>query len=116
MQLISATNLHRKMGVRSGETLRTSLFGKARANRLAHRPDLHVQIKKCWPGVKWRTILWMKIHFEKLTSNDSSFLSFERIDSEFPFYWHYHPEFELALIADSHGRRLLYRSRSFVKI
>lgn len=49
----------------------------------------------------------MKIHFEKLTSNGSSFHSFERTDSEFPFYWHYHPEFELTLIVDSHGQRLV---------
>jgi AraC-like DNA-binding protein len=50
---------------------------------------------------------WMKIHFEKLTANGASFLSFERIDSEFPFYWHYHPEFELTLILDSYGQRLV---------
>jgi AraC-like DNA-binding protein len=49
----------------------------------------------------------MKIHFEKLTANGASFLSFERIDSEFPFYWHYHPEFELTLILDSYGQRLV---------
>jgi AraC-like DNA-binding protein len=51
--------------------------------------------------------LTMKIHFEKLTANGGSFLSFERIDSEFPFYWHYHPEFELTLILDSYGQRLV---------
>ncbi len=49
----------------------------------------------------------MKIHFEKLTSNGGSFNSFERSDSEFPFYWHYHPEFELTLIVDSCGQRLV---------
>jgi AraC-like DNA-binding protein len=49
----------------------------------------------------------MKIHFEKLTANGRSFLSFERIDSDFPFYWHYHPEFELTLILDSYGQRLV---------
>lgn len=49
----------------------------------------------------------MKIHFEKLPSNGSSFHSYERTDSEFPFYWHYHPEFELTLIIDSQGQRLV---------
>jgi len=49
----------------------------------------------------------MKVHFEKLTSNGGSFHCFERSDSEFPFYWHYHPEFELTLIVDSHGQRLV---------
>ncbi len=49
----------------------------------------------------------MKIHFEKLTSVGGSFHCFERTDSEFPFFWHYHPEFELTLIVDSHGQRLV---------
>ncbi len=34
-------------------------------------------------------------------------LAFDRIDLEFPFYWHYHPEFELTLIVNSHGQRLV---------
>jgi len=49
----------------------------------------------------------MKAHFEKVSSGDSGFLAFERVDSEFPFYWHYHPEFELTLIVDSYGQRLV---------
>ncbi len=49
----------------------------------------------------------MKAHFEKVTPGDSSFLTFERADPAFPFNWHYHPEFELTLILDSHGQRLV---------
>jgi AraC-like DNA-binding protein len=49
----------------------------------------------------------MKPRFEKLTLGTSSFLTFERNDPEFPFYWHYHPEYELTLIVDSSGQRLV---------
>ena len=49
----------------------------------------------------------MKAHFEKVTPGSTSFLSFERADPEFPFRWHYHPEFELTLIVDSQGQRLV---------
>jgi AraC-like DNA-binding protein len=49
----------------------------------------------------------MKPNFEKVVAGQSSFLTFERNDPEFPFYWHYHPEFELTLILDSHGQRLV---------
>ncbi len=49
----------------------------------------------------------MKAHFEKVAFVDSGFHAFERVDSEFPFYWHYHPEFELTLIVDSYGQRLV---------
>lgn len=49
----------------------------------------------------------MRAHFEKLTAGRESFLTFERKDWEFPFYWHYHPEFELTLILDSSGQRLV---------
>ncbi len=49
----------------------------------------------------------MKPHFEKVASGPSSFVAFERNDPEFPFYWHYHPEFELTLIINSRGQRLV---------
>ena len=49
----------------------------------------------------------MRAHFEKVTSGSASLLAFERVDMEFPFYWHYHPEFELTLIVDSQGQRLV---------
>ena len=49
----------------------------------------------------------MRAHFEKVSSGAASLLAFERVDLEFPFYWHYHPEFELTLIVDSHGQRLV---------
>ncbi len=49
----------------------------------------------------------MKPYFEKIAAGPSSFTAFQRSDPEFPFYWHYHPEFELTLIVDSHGQRLV---------
>ena len=49
----------------------------------------------------------MKAHFEKVTPGSASLLAFERVSFEFPFYWHYHPEFELTLIVQSHGQRLV---------
>jgi AraC-like DNA-binding protein len=49
----------------------------------------------------------MRAHFEKISSGSASLLAFERVDLEFPFYWHYHPEFELTLIVESHGQRLV---------
>jgi AraC-like DNA-binding protein len=49
----------------------------------------------------------MKPNFEKVASGASSVVAFERNDPEFPFYWHYHPEYELTLITDSHGQRLV---------
>jgi AraC-like DNA-binding protein len=49
----------------------------------------------------------MKPYFEKVASSASSVVAFERNDPEFPFYWHYHPEYELTLITDSHGQRLV---------
>ncbi len=45
--------------------------------------------------------------FEKVGSGSSSVTAFERIEPEFPFYWHYHPEFELTLIVHSRGQRLV---------
>jgi len=49
----------------------------------------------------------MKPNFEKVVAGQSSFMAFQRNDPEFPFYWHYHPEYELTLIIDSHGQRLV---------
>ena len=49
----------------------------------------------------------IKPYFEKVSSASSSVIAFERNDSEFPFYWHYHPEFELTLIINSRGQRLV---------
>jgi AraC-like DNA-binding protein len=49
----------------------------------------------------------MNPHFEKVVTGHSSFRVFERYDPEFPFDWHYHPEYELTLIVDSHGQRLV---------
>jgi AraC-like DNA-binding protein len=46
-------------------------------------------------------------HFEKVLANEGSFLVFERVEAVFPFYWHYHPEFELTLIVEGHGQRLV---------
>jgi AraC-like DNA-binding protein len=49
----------------------------------------------------------MKPNFEKVVPGQSSFMAFQRNDPGFPFYWHYHPEYELTLIIDSHGQRLV---------
>jgi AraC-like DNA-binding protein len=49
----------------------------------------------------------MKPYFEKVTSGPLAFTAYERTDPEFPFQWHYHPEYELTLITDSRGQRLV---------
>ena len=50
----------------------------------------------------------MKAHFEKVPASSSrSFYACERVDREFPFNWHYHPEVELTLIIDSAGQRFV---------
>lgn len=49
----------------------------------------------------------MKAQFEKIRSSSNSFVAFERSDPSFPFVWHYHPEYELTLIVESHGRRFV---------
>ncbi|MGC2164082.1 MAG: AraC family transcriptional regulator [Silvibacterium sp.] len=49
----------------------------------------------------------MKAHYEKVTTGAASLLVCERVDTEFAFNWHYHPEYELTLIVDSEGQRLV---------
>jgi AraC-like DNA-binding protein len=49
----------------------------------------------------------MKAHYEKLATDVASLLIFERIDRVFPFHWHFHPEFELTLILNGQGQRLV---------
>ena len=49
----------------------------------------------------------MRPSLEKIAPGALSFVAYERSDPEFPFYWHYHPEYELTLIVDSHGQRLV---------
>ena len=49
----------------------------------------------------------MKPHFEKVPDVRASFFAVARRDRSFPFNWHYHPEFELTLILDSTGQRLV---------
>jgi len=49
----------------------------------------------------------MKAHFVKLISGPSSLIAFERKAKTFPFHWHYHPEFELTLIVEGQGQRLV---------
>lgn len=48
----------------------------------------------------------MRAHFEKLPGK-SPFSAFERVARGFPFFWHYHPEYELTLIVSSQGQRLV---------
>lgn len=49
----------------------------------------------------------MRAHYEKVTTGGASLLICERVDTEFAFKWHYHPEYELTLIVDSQGQRLV---------
>jgi AraC-like DNA-binding protein len=49
----------------------------------------------------------MRAQLEKVRSSSISFVAFERIDPSFPFLWHYHPEYELTLIVESRGQRLV---------
>jgi len=49
----------------------------------------------------------MKAHFEKISLGSQALLCFQREDPSFPFHWHYHPEFELTLIQQGHGQRLV---------
>ncbi len=49
----------------------------------------------------------MKAYFEKVPAGSGSLVAFDRADPAFPFDWHYHPEFELTLIVDSDGQRLI---------
>jgi AraC-like DNA-binding protein len=49
----------------------------------------------------------VKPQLEKIVSGSSSFLTYERKDLEFPFFWHFHPEYELTLILESRGQRLV---------
>lgn len=47
-------------------------------------------------------------YFETVTiAPGRSLLVFDRQLPEFPFNWHYHPEFELTLTVDSHGMRFV---------
>ncbi len=49
----------------------------------------------------------MLARFEKVREAFGSFTAYERIERSFPFDWHYHPEFELTLISDSEGQRIV---------
>jgi AraC-like DNA-binding protein len=49
----------------------------------------------------------MKTLCERVSSSRFSFVAYERLDPEFGFHWHYHPEFELTLIVNSNGQRLV---------
>jgi AraC-like DNA-binding protein len=49
----------------------------------------------------------MLARFEKVQPTTGSFTAYERCAPGFPFLWHYHPEFELILITDSEGQRMV---------
>jgi AraC-like DNA-binding protein len=48
-----------------------------------------------------------KPHFEKVPSAPDEFFAYERCENEFHFSWHYHPEYELTLISEGSGQRLV---------
>jgi len=52
-------------------------------------------------------ICLMLARFEKVAEANGSFTAYERVATDFPFDWHYHPEFELTLISDSEGQRIV---------
>ena len=49
----------------------------------------------------------MKAKFEKVGAENRFLHVFERAEPKFPFHWHYHPEFELTLILEGSGQRLI---------
>lgn len=49
----------------------------------------------------------MLARFEKVREPFGSFTAYERVARDFPFDWHYHPEFELTFIVDSEGQRIV---------
>jgi len=51
--------------------------------------------------------LLMLARFEKVREPFGSFTAYERVARDFPFDWHYHPEFELTFIRDSEGQRIV---------
>jgi len=52
----------------------------------------------------------MKAHFEKVTDDHAVLYAFERAEPTFGFLWHYHPEYELTLILEGYGQRLVGNS------
>jgi len=48
-----------------------------------------------------------KAQFEKVPSGPDEFFAYERCEHEFRFNWHYHPEYELTLISEGYGQRLV---------
>ena len=50
----------------------------------------------------------MRPLFEKVPHEGrAAWYMYMRTETSFPFYWHYHPEYELTLIVDSTGQRLV---------
>jgi len=58
-------------------------------------------------GSQFPDTVRMRANLENLPGSTSPFSAFERVAPQFPFFWHYHPEYELTLIVSSHGQRLV---------
>lgn len=57
-----------------------------------------------------------KASLEKvILPHGASFFSFHRVETHFPYFWHFHPEYELTLVTRGGGRRFVGSSAEHFK-